>query len=45
MPIEAKFQVDNPWDWGTNVYMNCSGRMTNVAAMSINSKNLKNSLK
>ena len=41
-PIEAKFQVKPPWDGGTKVYSNGPGHMTNMAAMPIYGKNLKN---
>ena len=44
-PIEAKFYMEPTWDWGTKVYTNGPGHMTNVAAMPIYSKNLKKSLK
>ena len=40
-PIEAKFHVDPPWDWGTKVYTTSLGHLTNMAAMPINGKNLK----
>ena len=38
----AKFHVEPPWDGGTNVCSNGSGHMTNMAAMPIYGKNLKN---
>ena len=33
--VEAKFQIEPPWDGGTNVYSNGPGHMTNTAAMPI----------
>ena len=39
--IEAKFHVEPPWDWGTKVYSNGQGHMTNMAAMPIYGKNLR----
>ena len=42
-PIEAKFQVEPPWDGGGKVYSNGAGHMTNMAAMPIYGKNLKKS--
>ena len=41
--IEAKFQVEPPWDGGTKVYSSGPGHMTNVATMPINGKNIKKS--
>ena len=32
-PIDAKFHVEPPWDWGTKVNTNGPGHMTNMAAM------------
>ena len=43
-PVEAKFQVESPWDGGIKVYSNGLGHMTNMAAMPIYGKNLKNLL-
>ena len=40
-PIEAKFQMEPPWDLGTKVYTNGPGHMTSVAAMPIYGTNLK----
>ena len=34
-PIDAKFDVDPPWDWGTKVCSNGPGHMTKMAAMPI----------
>ena len=42
-PIEAKFQMEPPWDMGTKVYSNFPGHMTNMAVMPIFDKNLKKS--
>ena len=42
-PIEAKFHVDPPWDWGTNICSNGPGHMTKLATMPICSKNIKKS--
>ena len=42
-PIEAKFHVEPPWDWGTKVCSNGPGHMTNMAAIPIYDKNLKKS--
>ena len=42
-PIKAKFHMEPPWDLGTKVYINGLGHMNNLAAMSINDKNLKTS--
>ena len=42
-PNEAKFHVESPWDgWGMKVCSNGPGHMTNMAAMPIYGKNLKN---
>ena len=43
-PIKAKFHVELPWEGGTKVNINGPGHMTNMAAMSIYGKNLKNLL-
>ena len=50
MPIEAKFDVDPPWDGGTKVCSNGTGHMTampkygkNMTAMPIYDKNMKKS--
>ena len=40
-PIEAKFHVKPPWDWGMKIYSNGPGHMTKMAAMPISGKNLK----
>ena len=40
-PIETKFYVEPPWDWGTKVGSNGLGHMTKLAAMFIDGKNLK----
>ena len=42
-PIEAKFQVEPSWDEGTKVCSDGPGHMTNMAAMHICCKKLKNS--
>ena len=42
-PIEAKFQVESPWNGGTKVCSNSLGHMTNMAAMPVYGKNLKKS--
>ena len=42
-PIEAKFHMEPPWDWGTKVYSNGPGHMTKMAAMPIYGENLKTS--
>ena len=42
-PIEAKFQMEPPWDMGTKVCSNGAGHMTNTAAVPIFDKNLKKS--
>ena len=39
-----EFQVERPWDGGTKVCSNGPGHMTNMAAMPIYGKNLKNLL-
>ena len=41
--IEATFHTEPPWDWGTKIYINGPGHMTNMTAMPINDKNLKKS--
>ena len=43
-PIEAKFDVKPPWDGGMKSYSNGPSLMTNIAAISIYSKTLKNLL-
>ena len=43
MPMEAKFQMEPPWDRGTKVCSNGLGQMTNLAAMPIFVKNLRKS--
>ena len=40
MPIEAKFHVALPWDWGMEVSSNGLGHMTKMATMPIYGKNL-----
>ena len=42
-PIEAKFHMEPQWDGGTKVCLNGWGHMTNMAAMPIYVKNMKNS--
>ena len=42
-PIEAKFNMEPPWDEGTKVCLNGLGHMTKIAAMPIYGKNLKKS--
>ena len=42
-PIEAIFNIELPWDGGTNVCSDCPGHMTNMAAMSISDKKPKKS--
>ena len=42
-PIEAKFDVDSPWDGRTKVCSNGPGHMTKMADMPIYNKNMKNS--
>ena len=42
-PIEAKFHMEPPWDWGTKIYAKVLGHMTNMAAMPIYGINLKKS--
>ena len=39
-PIEAKFQVESPWDGGTKAYSNGPDHMTKIAAMPIYGKKL-----
>ena len=41
--IEAKFDMESPWDGGTKVCSNDPGQMTKSATMPINGKNLKKS--
>ena len=43
-PIETKFHVEPPWDRETKVCSNGLGHMTNMAAMPIYGKTLKNLL-
>ena len=43
-PIEAKFHMEPPWDVGTEIYSNGPGHMTEMVAMSIYGKKLKNLL-
>ena len=43
MPIKAKLHVEHPWEGGIKVYINGQGHMTKMAAMAINSKNIKKS--
>ena len=43
-PIEAKFHMESPWDWGTKVCSNGLDHVTMMAAMPIYVKNLKNLL-
>ena len=42
-PIEAKFDVEPPWDGGTICCSNSIGHMTNMATMPIYGKSLKKS--
>ena len=42
-PIEAKFHMEPPWDWGTKVCSNSPGHMIKMTAMPIYGKNLKKS--
>ena len=42
-PIEARFHMESPWDWGTKDCSNSPGHMTKMAAMPIYGKNLKKS--
>ena len=35
LPIKAKLYVEPPWEGGTKAYINASGHMTKMAAMSI----------
>ena len=44
-PIEAKFYVEPPLDWGTKACSNGPGHMTKMAAMPIYDKNFKNLLR
>ena len=37
-PIEAKFHMESPWDWGMKVCSNGPGHMTKMAAMPIYGK-------
>ena len=39
-PIEAKFHVEPPWDWGRKACSNGPGHLTKVAAMPIYGKNV-----
>ena len=41
--IEAKFQMERPWDRGTKVCSNGPGHMTSTAAIPMFDKNLKKS--
>ena len=43
-PIKAKFYVEPPWEGGTKIYINGLGHMTQMAAMPIYGKTLKNLL-
>ena len=43
-PIEAKFHVKPPWDGKTKVCSNGVGHMTNMAALPMYGKYLKNHL-
>ena len=43
-PVEAKLHVEPLWDWGTKVYTNGPCHMSNMVAMPINGKSLKNLL-
>ena len=43
-PIEAKFQMEPPWDRGTKVCSNGPGRVTNMAVMTVCGKNFSSSL-
>ena len=43
-PIEAKFDMGLPWDWGTKVCLNGPGHMAKMAPVPIYGKNLKNLL-
>ena len=43
-PIEAKFDMKPPWGGGMKSYSNGPGLMTNIAAISIYIKTLKNLL-
>ena len=42
-PIESRFHVDPPWDWGTNICSNDQGHMTKMAAMPIYGRSIENS--
>ena len=42
-PVEAKFQMEPPWDRGTKVCSNGPGHLTSMAAMPIFDKNFKKS--
>ena len=42
-PIEAKFNMEPPWDRGTKVCSNSPGHMTKMGAIPIYDKNLKKS--
>ena len=39
MPIELKFYMKTPYDWLAKIYTNCSGHMTKMATMPIDTKN------
>ena len=39
-PIETKFHMEPPWDWGTKVCANGPGHITKMAVMPIYGKNL-----
>ena len=43
-PIEAKFYMEPPWDGGTKYYSNGPDHMTDMAAMPLYGKTLKNLL-
>ena len=43
-PIEAKFQMQPPWDRGTKICSNGPNHMTNMAAIPIFDKTFKNLL-
>ena len=43
LPIEAKFQMQPPWDGGTKVCSNGPGHMTKMATLPVYGKNLKKS--
>ena len=40
VPIEAKFDVELPWDGGMKAHSNGPGHMTNMVVMPIYGKNL-----